>query len=212
MAAEQIENGKKIEELLEVDTLPSSSYFMVSTNDLARRINIRNLRKAFNGDTATSNLNNLYYSCEKINEFLDGIDNELDRISDQFINVNKRLDLVFDTFGADLSELQNRIEQIYTELTLADENIRNDIVAKYNTLVNVTNSLAERVGTNETNISNLGVRLTNLSNTVSANYTDLNKKITDIKTILGDVTGITIGTSVPTTLPKNAIYLQYFTD
>ena len=212
MATDKIENGKKIEELLEVDTLPSSSYFMVSTNGLARRINIRNLRKAFNGDTVTSNLNNLYYSCEKINEFLDGIDNELDRMSDQLITVNKRLDLIYESFGTNLSELQNRIEQIYNELTLADENIRNDIVLKYNTLVDVTNTLSGRIGTNETNIANLNVALTNLSNTVTKNYNTLNSQINNIKSILGDVTGITIGTSVPSSLAKNAIYLQYFTD
>lgn len=211
MATEKIEKGRKIEELLEVDTLPSSSYFMVSTNDLARRINIQNLRKAFNGDSATSNLNNLYYSCEKINELLDGVDNEMIRMSDQFVNVNKRLDLIYETFGGDLTDLNNYIKRIYDELALADENIRQDIVNKYNTLNQSISSLSKTVSNNAQAIQNNSTAITNLSKTVSDNHTALTNKITDITNILGKVSGITIGTSVPTTLSENAIYLQYFT-
>ena len=94
---------------------------------------------------------------------------------------------------------------------MADENIRQDIVNKYNTLNQSISSLSKTVSDNAQAIQNNSTAITNLSKTVSDNHTALSNKITNIENILGNVSGITIGTSVPTTLSENAIYLQYFT-
>ena len=60
-----IENGKRIEELIDINRLNDDSYFVVSDAALTRKITLLNLRNAFNGDSATSNLGNVYYSVEK---------------------------------------------------------------------------------------------------------------------------------------------------
>ena len=45
-----IENGKRIEELLEISRVSADSFFLVSEQDLTRKITLQNLRQAFNGD------------------------------------------------------------------------------------------------------------------------------------------------------------------
>lgn len=111
-----IENGKRIEELLEVTRISDDSYFLVSEQDLTRKITLTYLRNAFNGDDATENLNNVYYSVEKANEIHDHIYDEINKLNTKVDNLSDRMDNIYNDFGADLSDFKNYVEEMRAEL------------------------------------------------------------------------------------------------
>lgn len=204
MASISIENGKRIEELLEVSQIHADSYFLVSETDLTRKITLQNLRNAFNGDTATENLNNVYYSVEKINELLDHIYDEIDKINTKIDNMQDQIDNIYNDLGADLSEFKKYVEQIYEELKLADQNLNNKID---NVKIELNQKIEDTKRQLQTEINNVREELTNKIEDVNKKL-DARLKIVENK--LRNVTDIQIGTSVPSTLPSGVIYLQYF--
>ncbi len=204
MASISIENGKRIEELLEVSQIHADSYFLVSETDLTRKITLQNLRNAFNGDTATENLNNVYYSVEKINELLDHIYDEIDKINTKIDNMQDQIDNIYNDLGADLSEFKKYVEQIYEELKLADQNLNTKID---NVKVELNQKIEDTKRQLQTEINNVREELTNKIEDVNKKL-DARLKVVENK--LRNVTDIQIGTSVPSTLPSGVIYLQYF--
>lgn len=204
MASISIENGKRIEELLEVSQIHADSYFLVSETDLTRKITLQNLRNAFNGDTATENLNNVYYSVEKINELLDHIYDEIDKINTKIDNMQDQIDNIYNDLGADLSEFKKYVEQIYEELKLADQNLNAKID---NVKVELNQKIEDTKRQLQTEINNVREELTNKIEDVNKKL-DARLKVVENK--LRNVTDIQIGTSVPSTLPSGVIYLQYF--
>lgn len=204
MASISIENGKRIEELLEVSQIHADSYFLVSETDLTRKITLQNLRNAFNGDTATENLNNVYYSVEKINELLDHIYDEIDKINTKIDNMQDQIDNIYNDLGADLSEFKKYVEQIYEELKLADQNLNTKID---NVKIELNQKIEDAKRQLQTEINNVREELTNKIEDVNRKL-DARLKIVENK--LRNVTDIQIGTSVPSTLPSGVIYLQYF--
>lgn len=204
MASISIENGKRIEELLEVSQIHADSYFLVSETDLTRKITLQNLRNAFNGDTATENLNNVYYSVEKINELLDHIYDEIDKINTKIDNMQDQIDNIYNDLGADLSEFKKYVEQIYEELKLADQNLNTKID---NVKIELNQKIEDTKRQLQTEINNVREELTNKIEDVNRKL-DARLKIVENK--LRNVTDIQIGTSVPSTLSSGVIYLQYF--
>ncbi len=204
MASISIENGKRIEELLEVSQIHADSYFLVSETDLTRKITLQNLRNAFNGDTATENLNNVYYSVEKINELLDHIYDEIDKINTKIDNMQDQIDNIYNDLGADLSEFKKYVEQIYEELKLADQNLNTKID---NVKIELNQKIEDTKRQLQTEINNVREELTNKIEDVNKKL-DARLKVVENK--LRNVTDIQIGTSVPSTLPSGVIYLQYF--
>lgn len=204
MASISIENGKRIEELLEVSQIHADSYFLVSETDLTRKITLQNLRNAFNGDTATENLNNVYYSVEKINELLDHIYDEIDKINTKIDNMQDQIDNIYNDLGADLSEFKKYVEQIYEELKLADQNLNTKID---NVKIELNQKIEDAKRQLQTEINNVIEELTHKIEDVNKKL-DARLKIVENK--LRNVTDIQIGTSVPSTLPSGVIYLQYF--
>lgn len=204
MASISIENGKRIEELLEVSQIHADSYFLVSETDLTRKITLQNLRNAFNGDTATENLNNVYYSVEKINELLDHIYDEIDKINTKIDNMQDQIDNIYNDLGADLSEFKKYVEQIYEELKLADQNLNTKI--DYVKIV-----LNQKI---EDTKRQLLTEIYNVREELTYKIEDVNRKLDArlkiVENKLRNVTDIQIGTSVPSTLPSGVIYLQYF--
>lgn len=201
MASISIENGKRIEELLEISRVSSDSFFLVSETDLTRKITLQNLRNAFNGDSATDNLNNLYYSVEKINELLGHIRDDIDKINSRLDNLEDRITNIYDDIGADLSEFKKYVEQIYAELKLADQTLQNNINSaktELTQLINQTkteleqdiNNLEQDITDLDEKIDNvnstLGDRITTLNNRVSQINTDLTNKINSVNTTLGN--------------------------
>lgn len=204
MASISIENGKRIEELLEVSQIHADSYFLVSETDLTRKITLQNLRNAFNGDTATENLNNVYYSVEKINELLDHIYDEIDKINTKIDNMQDQIDNIYNDLGADLSEFKKYVEQIYEELKLADQNLNTKID---NVKIELNQKIEDTKRQLQTEINNVREELTHKIEDVNKKL-DARLKIVENK--LRNVTDIQIGTSVPSTLPSGVIYIQYF--
>lgn len=182
MPSISIENGKRIEELLEVTRISDDSFFLVSETDLTRKITLTYLRNAFNGDTSTENLNNLYYSVEKANELLDHVWNDINKINTKMDGLEDRINNIYDDLGADLSDFKNYVERIYTELKLADQNLN-------------------------TKIDNVNQQLTDKINQVEQ---QLDERLQVVENKLINITGIDIGTDIPQTLAHNRIYLQYF--
>lgn len=191
-----IDNGKRIEELLEVTKISDDSYFLVSESDLTRKITLTYLRNAFNGDTATEGLNNLYYSVEKINELLGHVWDDIDKINTKLDNFEDRINNIYNDLGGDLSDFKNYVAQIYAELKLADQNLNTKIDNVNESLTNeinrVENDFLEFKEETEGNISSLDTRL----------------KVVENK--LANITRIEVGTEVPDTLESGVIYLQYF--
>lgn len=204
MASISIENGKRIEELLEVTHISDDSFFLVSETDLTRKITLTYLRNAFNGDEATDNLNNLYYSVEKINELLGHIWDDIGKINAKIDNIEDRINNIYNDLGADLSEFKKYVEQIYAELKLADENLDNKIDNVNTTL----NNKIDQVNTNLTNKINQVEQ--NLTEEIERVETELDARLTAVENKLANITGIDIGTAVPSTLANKRIYLQYF--
>jgi len=204
MASISIENGKRVEELLEVSQIHADSYFLVSETDLTRKITLQNLRNAFNGDTATENLNNVYYSVEKINELLDHIYDDIDKINTKIDNMQDRIDNIYNDIGADLSEFKKYVEQIYEELKLADKNLDNKI--EHNR-IELNQKIEEAKTQLHNTINNVKEELTNKITDVN-NKLDARLKIIENK--LRNVTDIQVGNNVPGTLASGVIYLQYF--
>lgn len=137
MPSISIENGKRIEELLEVTHISDDSYFLVSETDLTRKITLTYLRNAFNGDTATDRLNNLFYSVEKVNELLNHVWDDISKINTKIDGLEDRINNIYNDFGSDLSDFKNYVNQIYAELKLADQNLDARIKVVENKLANI---------------------------------------------------------------------------
>lgn len=188
MASISIENGKRIEELLEISRVYSDSFFLVSETDLTRKITLQNLRNAFNGDSATDNLNNLYYSVEKINELLGHIRDDIDKINSRLDNLEDRITNIYDDIGADLSEFKKYVEQIYAELKLADQTLQNNINSTKTELTQLINQTKTELEQDITDLdekidnvnTNLGNRITTLDNRVTQINNTLTGKINDV--------------------------------
>lgn len=170
MSAVHIENGKTVEDLLEVSKTSNSSYFLMGTNGLSRKISITNLRKAFNGDSATSNKSNLYYSCEKVDEFLDSLNNEMARLRLDMSNIDSRLNSIYNNFGSDLSELRNYVNSIYNELKLADDTTNQKL---NQSVTNLTNRIDTEVNNINNTINTKIKQITDKIDTVDADHKKL---------------------------------------
>lgn len=123
MPSINIENGKRIEDLLEINNFTTSAHFLVSEHNLTRKTTLLNLRYMFNGDIAINNLNNLYYSVEKINEMIDRIDDDFAKLTKRIDTINAKLEQIYNDLGDNLDEFKKRIENIYNELKQADQDL-----------------------------------------------------------------------------------------
>ena len=215
MATITVENGKRIEELIDINRIGDDSYFVVSDSALTRKINLMNLRNAFNGDSANSNLGNVYYSVEKINELLDHVYDELTKINGRLDNMEDRINKIYNDFGANLSEFKKYVESVFAELRLADKNLNIKIDATKTELNN-------KIDATKTELNNkIDTVNTNLTNKINDTKNELNNKIDNVnkaldarllvvESKLANIERIDIGVEVPTTLEHNVIYLQYF--
>ena len=139
MASVSIENGKKIEELLEIRTISSEAYFLVSETALARKISFRNIRNMLNGDNAVNDLNNLYYSVEKMNELLDGLRDEIKKCNDRIDQLNQGFNERFQQFDSELGNLRREIGRVEEESKSRDRVLQtnlNILEAKLTDMVN----------------------------------------------------------------------------
>lgn len=196
MPSISIENGKRIEELLEISRVSSDAFFLVSDNALTRKITLKNLRNMFSGDTATSDLNNLYYTVEKVNELLGHIYDDISKINTKLDNFEDRIDNIYNDLGAELSEFKKYVEQIYAELKLADQTLQNNINKVKNDLTELIESNYDELEAliNQTKsdlttlINNTKTELNNKIDTVNSELTSkINKVNTDLTNKINQV-------------------------
>lgn len=121
MATIITENGKRVEELVEINSLSSDSYFLVSDKNLSRKIKLKNLRNAFCGDVSQSDKNNLYYSCESIDNKIDEINKSINNIAEDLENLQSSLDERFKSMDTSILEIGN--DSDYIKKTLIGEDI-----------------------------------------------------------------------------------------
>lgn len=163
MATMNIENGKRIDELVLLNTLTADAVFAVNDQNLTRKITLTNLRAAFNGDTADSNKNNLYYSVEKADELYGQIRDDIGKLNLELSNMEDRIGQIYNEFGGDLSEFKKEIENVIAELRLSDTNINNRITTEVNRI--------------NGEITNLNTRITNETTRVNGEISRLDKSI-----------------------------------
>lgn len=128
MSSVYIENGKRIEELLEISLISSDdTYFPLSSHAMTRKISITNLRNSFSADRATTNLNNLFYTAEKMNNLLDNIRQEISRNTLGIDNLGKRIDNLSNNFGSELSEFKRDTANNFAEVRELIRVLRRDM-------------------------------------------------------------------------------------
>ena len=178
-----------------------------------------NLRNAFNGDNATSNLGNVYYSVEKINELFDHVYDELIKVNGRLDNMEDRINKIYNDFGANLSEFKKYVESVFAELRLADKNLDTKIdqtKTELNNKIDATKTeLNNKIDTVNNNLTTkIDTDIANTKNELNTKIDNINKaldaRLTVVEGKLANITRIDIGVEVPTTLEHNVIYLQYF--
>lgn len=182
MATFSIENGKRIDSLLEADTVTDNSLFLLSEKNLTRSITLYRLRKLFSADAADSNLDNLYYSAQRINTLIESINNSLAAMSTTITNTTNKVESIYTDFGGSVSELENKYNQMYKDLTEADTNLKTELNQRID---NVYNTLNDSLTKTAQDIRNeLAQAKTELSNKINTEVTNLTKSIADTKTEL----------------------------
>lgn len=185
MPSVNIENGKRIEDLMEISKFSDSAHFLVSEHNLTRKTSLTSLRFMFNGDTATDNLNNLYYSIEKLNELFGNVNDEFAKLTERLDTLNLKIQDIYTNLGANLDEFKNRLEAIYIELTQADEDImafiREQIRIEQEARIAADDALSERIdteaGLREAGDEQLANDILDLSSTVEEYRSELIEKI-----------------------------------
>lgn len=195
MATMNIENGKRIDELVLLNTLTADAVFAVNDQNLTRKITLTNLRAAFNGDTADSNKNNLYYSVEKADELYGQIRDDIGKLNLELSNMEDRIGQIYNEFGGDLSEFKKEIENVIAELRLSDTNINNRITTEVNRINGEITNLNTRI-TNETTrvngeIERLNTRITTETTRIDGEIKKTNDKLAEeVQRLDGDIATI----------------------
>lgn len=155
MATIITENGKRVEELVEINSLSSDSYFLVSDKNLSRKIKLKNLRNAFCGDVSQSDKNNLYYSCESIDNKIDEINKSISNVARDLENLQTSLDERFKSMDKSILDIGNDGDYIKKKLIGEDIMLTKDssgnITPKsgwgsYNNLISIADRIETIVG------------------------------------------------------------------
>lgn len=235
-----IKSGKRIYELDSLgEKINSDAVFPMSQNNLAKKVTLLDMKVAFNGDEEEASETN-YYSSAMIEKIRDALNLRLNTVEQDVLTVSKNFAVLQNFVYQKVNDLDSKITNISSNLTESIDNLStkvdnnyNDLSKKitdldtkvdnnYKTLDNkidtMNNNLTNKINDLETNLSQ---KITNLENTISNSInnkledtnneiTNLGKRITQLENKLQNISGITIGKSVPSSLAHNAIYLQYF--
>lgn len=150
---------KEIHELEETTVIQDDSYFLISLEELTRKINLLTLIKAMSGDDVGENSEYKFYTTKYIQERLDEIkllisdsESSLDEYSEKIEALKTRVDIslqkfagAIDTLDPKFIELEEKIQEVldekYNELANKDvslslniDNIYNELLESYNQL------------------------------------------------------------------------------
>lgn len=185
---DMIKTGKYIYELDSlVGKLSKDAYFVVSQDDLTRKITFDELKTAFNGDNDESGPNN-YYSSEMIDQMFDQVYEKLLNMEQDFLNLSKKFE-----------EVQTYVQNAYNELSDKIDNLDETINNKIDVAIDTIN---ERI---DSEIDTINERIDNevktLGDRITSIYDELNEKIDNL---------YDYGQNAPTTLATGKLYFQYF--
>lgn len=197
MPSVNIENGKRIEDLVEISTFSASAHFLVSEHNLTRKTSLTSLRNMFNGDTAIADLNNLYYSVEKINEIIGNVNDEFSKLTERVDGLNLKIQDIYNNLGADIDEFKKKLELLYSELTMADgdllDYINEQIRIERESRIDMDNTLQEKITAEAQTRQNADNALGQRIDDLSANVTNLNTSVTNLNEALNqEITNRTI--------------------
>lgn len=194
MATITIENGKRVEELLEVNNISSDSFFLVSEKSLSRKITLVNLRSMFSGDDSTTDLNNKYYTVEYLNKKFQSINEEINKLNQKIINIGDIYTSITNDFEVFKKYVNDQFTSVNSRIDNV-ENIANTITNRFNEFINNTwNPYKQIIDGHSTKIQNLEGRIKTLEDLLS----DYHQYY------------ISYGPDVPQALDDGHIYLQYF--
>lgn len=187
MPSVNIENGKRIEDLVEISTFSASAHFLVSEHNLTRKTTLTSLRNMFNGDTATEDLNNLYYSVEKINEIINNVNDEFSKLTERIDSLNLKIQDIYTNLGADLDEFKKKLELMYNELLTANgdlykyinEQLRIEKEARENADTSLEDKINAEIQYRKDEDKLLSESITNLDEMINNIYNSLSSAITD---------------------------------
>lgn len=224
-----IKSGKRIYELDSLgEKINSDAVFPMSQNNLAKKVTLLDMKVAFNGDEEEASETN-YYSSAMIEKIRDALNLRLNTVEQDVLTVSKNFAVLQNFVYQKVNDLDSKITNISSNLTERMDNLSTKVDNNYNDLSKKITDLDNKIDTMNNNLTNkindletnLSQKITNLENTISNSInnkledtnndiTNLGKRVTQLENKLQNISGITIGKSVPSSLAHNAIYLQYF--
>lgn len=118
MSTINIENGQTIDQLATIENITKDSYFLVTADNLTYNISLSDLRKNFVGDAATELKDELFYSCQYI-------DNELEKVRELVTkgsvipvdDLNSRIDNLTNAMNTKFNDINSKIDRIMNIIT-----------------------------------------------------------------------------------------------
>lgn len=104
--------GKHIYELDELKLLKASAVFAVAQDNLTRRVNLDDLRLAFNGDSSEASTNT-YYSTEYMERKFSDDDERFRDVTESISNTNDRIDRLTEYVNEKDNILLEKINENY---------------------------------------------------------------------------------------------------
>ena len=123
---ELLKTGKYIYELESlVGNLKTDAYFVVSQDDLARKVSLRELKLALNGDDDDPSNEN-YYSSEKIDQLISQIYQRILNIEQDFLGLSKKFEELQSIVQNGYNELNEKIDKVNIDINnRIDEEVNN---------------------------------------------------------------------------------------
>lgn len=128
MPTVDIENGKRIDMLLEADSISDNSYILISEKSLTRKLSLLRLRKTLCADKIDDGKDSLYYSASFMDTKISSIYNTISKAQLSIDNINNRLNTVFQDFGGSVDELKNTLDQNYKNLLDEDQKLKQYLI------------------------------------------------------------------------------------
>lgn len=181
------ENGKRIDEIASVVNLSTDAKLLAVDESLTRSITLKNLRLCFNGDDATLDLNNVYYSVNAINNKIATINTMISTVDEKIAAVANTLINNLTGITTSVSNLANELKRIEIESKDRDNKLSTTInnvnTSLTKNITDVNSTLNARVDTVETTINNrITTEVNTLNTTIATKETESKKRDTDLGT------------------------------
>lgn len=174
-------NGKLIYQLTSASALKDTDLFAISTSEnLTRKVSVTQIKS---------------YVTNDILQYISDIDSLINDIKQQITEINNHI-----------SDVENDISEYRNEFNMALNNLQ-----EY--LLQVINNLDTKVNLRITQeVNDLDTRIDIEVNAIDEKINNLSQKISDLEKKMNDMFSsfISWGNTIPTSLTRGKVYLQYF--